>query len=884
MYKNLRAFFLLPLFLIVSCSSPGVNHWSEMVPESALFIIVPESDATLSSTLDAHYMATFDDITPSAIQLVSNIRDYGYDLPVEALLLYPDTSNDWQPVWITKKREGLVNQLKSQYQRAFEQNRYRFNQFTIEKLFFTDRIIYIFEAGDYIVFSESSLGIENMIRTLNGEEDRAQLEKSEIHNESVIINFPSMDIWVRQMAQVTHRPFLYDIFKGSSPTSFTFNGTSADNWSWQMSGIMKLEDDPSSLLKFISHTPQNFVLDRFIPVNAAAFSIFRSDPREPISSELVLNHETDLFLEQNWIAVERIQNSLANEVAFVTFAESGPASTSEFIYIRSLKNSEPIKEILDDLDQRNLIVKDENTYAINSTIIGKLIGTHLNPAENYYLTIYDRVAVLAHRKGLAESIGGDAERRRVMYYDEDYSRVYQSLGGSLSSIFYMDAPRFSRFVQPWLYPQNYLGVISANLDEFVIGTRVQSGGTELEVTISNFERERTDRPFRDQWVFPIGGADITGVPVFADITGSMRDEVIFTTDYGTVYALATDGTSVIQMSTNDDQPIGSPVVYDWYGNNQNVIMQAAGDKVYAWNQNGELLPNFPVILNEEISTPLSIMDFTGNGVAEMVLATADRNVHVLNARGLPVNGWPQNTNSVVHHKPLVASLQGSQSLFVFAENALHAWNLNGQRRTGYPKFLPAQIDGAPVVYGDHLLGSGRDGNLYSIGTTPLFSDTLSTTHRQDSLLVQSISVSNSSLNSTPVIQSIMYRDESTAELIRNDLILVQSVNGSLFLYDDHGQLVFTQALGQPASGLHPPAIVDINSDRRQDLVAIADFGRLYAWDILSGERHQDLPTTGMNYPVILDYFGDGHKEIIAHTRNGIQCWTIYFTRRESLSE
>ena len=855
-----------------------------MVPESVFFIIVPDRDATLGSTLDEFYLATLDDISPAAIQLVSNIRDSGDNLPVEALLLYPDTSNDWQPVWITKKRDGIVDQLKNLYQRDFEQNRYNFNQFTIEKLFFSDRVIHIIEVGDYTVFSESSLAIENMIRTINGTGGRAMLDRDDIKNESIIFNFPSLDNWVRQMAQVTYRPFLYNLFEGSSPVTFTFSGSSSNDRIWQMTGSMTLQGNPSRLLQSVSHSPQNFVLDRFIPANAAAFSIFRSDPNTTISLNHELLHETDLFLEQNQTVVERFQNQMGSEVAFVTFAESGPSSASEHIYIRTIRNPEPIRDLMDDLDRRGLVIKDDNTYAVSSTIIGKLIGTNLNPNDNFYLTIYDRVAVVAQRKGLAESIGGDAERRRVMFFDDDYSRFSQSLDGPLSSLLYMDASRFSRFVQPWLYPQHYLGIIAGNLDEFVIGTRLRPDGSEMEIIITNFERERTERPFRDQWVFPIDGADITGTPLFADLTGSMRDEIIFSSDDGFVYVLASDGTAVMQLSTNDDRPIGSPVIYDWYGNNQNVVMQAAGDKIYAWNQNGDLLPNFPVILNEEITTPLQVMDFTGNGVAEMVIATADRRVHVLNARGLPINGWPQSTNSIVNHAPFVTELQGIHSLFVYAENTLHGWTLNGQRRVGYPKFLPAQIDGAPAKFRNHILGSGRDGNLYAVGTTPLFSDIYSTSHSSDSLHVQSIPVSNNSLNSTPIVQNLLYRDEASAELTRDDLILVQSANGSLFLYDESGQLIFTQTLGQPASGLHAPAILDINSDNRQDLVALADFGRLYAWDILSGERHQDLPTTGMSFPAIRDYYGDGFKEIVAHTRNGIECWTIYYTRRESLSD
>lgn len=878
--------YLLFLIVITSCSQSTADHWSDLVPQSTLAVVVPEPNTSLQELLEAQYMPLLDDISPSAIQMVSNIQQNSGtpSLNVDALLLYPDTSNDWQPVWITGHKVGLIDHLTSLYQRAFEQNRYDFLDYSIEKLFFSDRIIHIVEIDDYIVFSESSLAIENILRTLNNEEEPMQLDSSQLIPGSVIMNYPSMDIWVRQMTQVLYRPFLHDIFRGSSPVTFQNNPSETNEWDWQLSGSMSLKKDKSVLLQAISQQPQNFILDRFIPANASAFSIIRSEPVFELSDDIIITHELDQFLERNSAAVQTLQQNLATEISHVAFADSGPSSESEFIFIRSIRNSQPIIDLFDELSERELTVKDENTYAVNSIIISKLIGTEMNTIDNFYLTIYDQIVVLALRKGLAESIGGDAERRRVMYYDDDYSKVRSSLNGPLSSIFYMDAAGFNRFVQPWLFPQNYLNTLTGNLDEFVISTRLLTNGSELEISMTNFERELTERPFQDQWVFPIDGSDITDIPVVEDVTGSLRNEIVFSTLSGEVYILASDGTLVVQMSTNDDRPIGSPVVYDWYGNNQNVILQAAGDKVYAWNQNGTLLPNFPVILNEEITSPLTIMDFTGNGVAEMILATADRNVHILNARGQAINGWPQTTNSVVRSAPLITDVDNIQSLFVFAENALHGWNMNGLRRTGFPLFLPAQIDGVPTKYNNHLLGAGLDGNLYSIGTTPLFSDSLSASHSADSIYVQSLIISNSSLNTSPQSFDILIREDNSGSLVRNEFILIQSTNGSLFLYADNGELKFTQALGQPSSGNYPPTILDINNDNRQDLIALADYGRLYAWDVLSGDRHQDLPTTGMNYPVILDINGDGFQEIIAQTRNGIQCWTIYFTRRESITE
>ncbi|MCC5942292.1 MAG: hypothetical protein JJU37_12200 [Balneolaceae bacterium] len=878
--RSISSFILLLVLLFWGCGKPTVDHWSEFVPGSTLFVIVPEAGTSLDEMLSSPIIPLFDDISPSAFQLVSNIQA-GTDesLLVEAMFLYPDTSNDWQPAWVTQQKPGLIDYLTGNYQPEFEQKNYDFSGVTIEKLFFSDRVLFIVELGSYTVFSESSMAIENIIRAVNNRANAVSLTQDQVTPGSVVFNMPAMDLLTRQFAQVTYRPFLYDIFEGTNAASFQFQQSNGEEWSWQFSGEVELDAEKSSFVRLYSSQPAGFTLDRYIPINAAAFSIFRSSPINIDLEQLAAETDTDNYLNANQTLIRDLRQYLGNEAAFVSFADSGPASTSEYLYLRTLQNSSRVKAVFDELADEGLAIRNDQTYFINSEIIGKLFGSEIYPNTDFYITLYDRVAAIAQRNGLAESVGGDAERRRVMFFDDDYQKVRQSYPSSLSSITYVDAARFGRFIQPWLYPQNYIGTLLGQFDRFVATTQLSEDGQSLRINLTNFEQERTERPFRDQWVFPIGGAEITGKAVLADITGSSRNEVVFSADDGFVYVLATDGTLVLQVDTEMDEPIGSPVVYDWYGNNQNIIMQAAGDKVYAWNREGEILPNFPVQLGEAITTPLTVMDITGNGVSEMILATADRRVHILNARGQAINGWPQSTNSTVRSRPLISEIAGQQSLFVFAENALHAWNINGQRRNGFPVFLSTQISGSPAKFRNHIVASGYDGNLYSIGTSALFSDEFSTTHRSDSLYVQSLAVSNSSLNSTPLAQSVMLRGDDG--LFRDEFVLLQSSNGSIFLYDSTGELHFTQSLGQPAAEHFSPFIADINSDSREDIIALADFGRLYAWDILSGERHAELPSTGMRFPVIADFFGDGNKEIITQTRDGLQCWTVYFTRRES---
>jgi len=869
-------------FTMAGCSQNS-PHWSDIIPDSALYVIVPGQGSSVTDILDEPYIPLLDDSTPSVLQLSTNIENTGSgNAVVHALFLYPDTATDWQPVWILQPSEGLMNQLKQNYQKEFAQNRYDFGGHTVEKLFIADREIYAADVGNYMLFSESSFGIEQSIRTIGSDGRAMDLTRDQTDPGTFIANTPALDTWVMQMAKTSYRPSLLNLFSGSMPVEFSLdNRADTTVVNWNLNGTLPISDDPSTLLRGIRSPAKPLSLDKYISANAASFSILQiSPPAAPVSNKDA-NFEADRFLTANPEIWQTIASSLNRELAFVTFAESGAESSSEFMFLRKLDDSSALQAQLETLTEAQLAEKNGQTYAIQSRELGHLIGSELNTMSSFYLTITNNVAVLAQRKGLAESVAGDANRRRVMFYDDDYRKVRDTLNAELSSLTYVDARKFGTYIQPWLNPQTYFPAIASRLDLLVISSIASPDDSSAELDIASFRKEVSDDPFRERWVFPLSSEEFTGAPLLADITASGRDEIIFSTGIGTLYVLAIDGTEFFRANTGSDRPVGPPVVYDWYGNNRNVILQAAGNKIYAWNTNGAVLPNFPITLDEQITTPVIIRDVTRNGIAEIIVATADRNLHILNSRGQAISGWPNSVNSVINDQPLITTIDGELQIVAVSENTLHGWGINGGITEGFPVFLDSPLSGTPGSNRSHLLGAGRDGNLYSVGSAKLFSDSLATaaTDGPEGVTLQQLRVSPDALNAQPYTRKLLIREGD--EFLREELIVVQSSNGSVFLYNTNGDLRFTTSMGQPASGSAGPILVDIDLDQRMDIVSLGDFGRLYAWNILTEERLYGLPTTGMEHPLITDLYGDGNNEIIAFTREGLRCWTILETKTES---
>lgn len=107
----------------------------------------------------------------------------------------------------------------------------------------------------------------------------------------------------------------------------------------------------------------------------------------------------------------------------------------------------------------------------------------------------------------------------------------------------------------------------------------QNINKSVNFTFKSVTEEGSTQPYDELWVLPLLSEELTGQPVLGNIVGNRSDEIIFSTTTGRIEAVAFDGTSVMQAQTNDgDVPIGSPVLYDWYGNGQPVILQAQVQK------------------------------------------------------------------------------------------------------------------------------------------------------------------------------------------------------------------------------------------------------------------------------------------------------------------
>ncbi|NIT55912.1 MAG: hypothetical protein GWN00_06650, partial [Aliifodinibius sp.] len=169
-------FFVFTILLLASCSDIPDRDWSDAVPEDAPFVIIPNEAASLNSVLDASHTPLLDDITSSAVQLLSRVDSTAQSpIPLNAITLYPDADNQLAIVWMAQASDRFMERMQNNFYLDFAQNKYSFKNVKIHILHLGDRRLFAAQLHDDLFISESSLALEETIRAYTGSHARANL-------------------------------------------------------------------------------------------------------------------------------------------------------------------------------------------------------------------------------------------------------------------------------------------------------------------------------------------------------------------------------------------------------------------------------------------------------------------------------------------------------------------------------------------------------------------------------------------------------------------------------------------------------------------------------------------------------------------------------------
>ena len=264
---------------------------------------------------------------------------------------------------------------------------------------------------------------------------------------------------------------------------------------------------------------------------------------------------------------------------------------------------------------------------------------------------------------------------------------------------------------------------------------------------------------------------------------------------------------------------------------------------------------WPVVFSQGVTSHPALGDINRDGIEEVVFATYDSTLHVLDGRGKEIDNWPQKVcNTVSSSSPALGDVNGDGwlEIAIGADNdSLYLFKHNGARAAGWPKKVTNGIASTPSI-GD----LDKDGTLDIICA----SDSVYVWKGSDGTMVPGW---------PKYVGGFVSRAAPALADLNNDDSLEVVVPGGdhkIYALKPHG----ANLSGWPATLTRTPfetvAIGDIDGDAAYEVVATAQYDSVYAWNA-NGSRCSGWPvyvtsTVGYSAPSLGNLDGDAALEVV----------------------
>ncbi|MBE9509439.1 MAG: T9SS type A sorting domain-containing protein, partial [Bacteroidetes bacterium] len=250
---------------------------------------------------------------------------------------------------------------------------------------------------------------------------------------------------------------------------------------------------------------------------------------------------------------------------------------------------------------------------------------------------------------------------------------------------------------------------------------------------------------------------------------------------------------------------GAPVVADMDQDGQKEIVVANRSGIlYIIRNNGSIL--LQQSFGEQVHSAAAVSNLDGDANLEVVFGTMTRNLHVVKIDGSEVSGFPVNHPSPIKQGAGLGDLTGNgtpEIVFGLFNNELHVLTASGDTLENFPITLDSKIMCKPVI-----------------------------AH----------------------IKTETTEDRYIVVITDNDDLLRIGIDGSI-----------TTLYSSPALLYSQPSLCDINKDDVLDILLGTDSGKLYAFNINTGDSLTNFPVLLegkiRTTPVFADFNGDGVLEI-----------------------
>ncbi len=311
----------------------------------------------------------------------------------------------------------------------------------------------------------------------------------------------------------------------------------------------------------------------------------------------------------------------------------------------------------------------------------------------------------------------------------------------------------------------------------------------------------------------------------------------------------------------DAQSPSSPIVTELDGTGKKLIT-IVGGVIHVVDAEKNYAAGFPFDTGTNSLGQLAIGDVTGNGQREIVVASSNGWIRVVNAQGELVGEY--NSSGNIRNSPIIADLNNDgQNEIIIGNQSGNVHVINGSDLTVWDNY-PVNLGG--VIIHNLAVGDVNNNGLKNIVVN--IAGNPGAVHVLDPITGQNIEgFPVTTIGATNVGSSLANLDNDP------DLEIVfagtAGVNCPVTILKSNGQILHSTAI--PSGIKTEIAIVDINNNGQNELIFGDNNGNIYVKDATLADLTGFPVNVGVaieSSPVFADFDGDGNRELVFGDNNG----------------
>jgi hypothetical protein len=679
--KQLRhALIITTLILsISSCANQPNPEWLTAIPESAVVLNIEGSTSK-------------DDILRTIGEFIVEpliIRDYiGIDFgaSLKASALIPESVDKVSPLWVVET--DLNDRLPDLNRAGWTQTgRYKAEGGYIHQFQREGNTLSASQMGIWLVLSTRSNPVEQSLLTRSGKVSHFE----ETGLTGLHVNVSQLGRLFSPLTAPVYRAALRDVFAGLGVLHvdtdlFTTSENSEFVFKIPFKGVR------SPLVSYIEAKQVNPGIIFQVPMGMSVM-LHLQDPIGQIPYDSLRTFQVDS--PDMALAIEQLMSIMDPQVRL--YVQEG--ASGNIAWVRKA-DSTAAKNIFEILSTSGIIQKENGIYRSRSQSLGRAIGTHLNTINTMMIGLGNNEIIISSDQTLVNRLM-DVPPTSMRELSGRLPQFIDAGSGQPASAFWVDLNKLLTTARSagWLMTNTSIPPLLQSISELGSRIHVGDGALYVHLKVNRSNTTQANEEFVLAWQYPLRGESIVAVPRVVELAG--RKTVILTTDRGRVMGFNTEGSLIFDQNAGSSRPIDGALSYDWFGNKSPLLFQAAGNSIYAWSPTGSLVPRFPFVFEAIITAPILITDSNKDEEPEIVVATEDQRLHMINREGKSLDGWPVSTNGVIRSRPEVSLQNDRWQVRVNSENSYEIFNLGGDeiRSSSLEKSqeeVPDTLNGLPT--------------------------------------------------------------------------------------------------------------------------------------------------------------------------------------------